>query len=55
MNYPKKNPRGTGFASIEYVDVYGIPFSVIPYKGKTSRPPVDRPVNHVKAMPKENV
>ncbi|MBI2502578.1 MAG: DEAD/DEAH box helicase family protein [Candidatus Latescibacteria bacterium] len=35
----------------EYVDVYGIPFSVIPYKGKTSRTPVDHPVNHVKALP----
>ena len=35
----------------EYVDIYGIPFSVIPYKGKTSRTPVDRPVNHVFAMP----
>lgn len=35
----------------EYVDVYGIPFSVIPYKGKTNRTPVDRPVNHVKALP----
>ncbi len=35
----------------EYVDVYGIPFSVIPYKGKTSRTPVDKPVNHVKALP----
>ena len=35
----------------EYVDVYGIPFSVIPYKGKTSRTPVDRPINHIKALP----
>ncbi|MBN1423939.1 DEAD/DEAH box helicase family protein [Candidatus Fermentibacteria bacterium] len=35
----------------EFVDVYGIPFSVIPYKGKTTRTPVDRPVNHVKALP----
>jgi type III restriction enzyme len=35
----------------EYVDVYGIPFSVIPYKGKTSRTPVDKPVNHVMALP----
>ncbi|MCX5999687.1 MAG: DEAD/DEAH box helicase family protein [Chloroflexi bacterium] len=35
----------------EYVDVYGIPFSVIPYKGKPSRTPPDRPVNHVYAIP----
>lgn len=34
----------------EYVDVYGIPFSVIPYKGKPSRAPVDRPINRVFAM-----
>jgi len=35
----------------EYVDVYGIPFSVIPYKGKTSRTPTEKPVNHIYAMP----
>ncbi|MFZ1947122.1 MAG: DEAD/DEAH box helicase family protein [bacterium] len=35
----------------EYVDVYGIPFSVIPYKGKPSLAPVDRPVNHIHALP----
>lgn len=35
----------------EYVDVYGIPFSVIPYKGKPSRTPPDKPVNHVHALP----
>jgi type III restriction enzyme len=34
----------------EYVDVYGIPFSVIPYKGKPSRSPVDKPINHVYAL-----
>ncbi len=34
----------------EYVDVYGIPFSVIPYKGKPSRTPVDKPINHVYAL-----
>jgi type III restriction enzyme len=39
----------------EYVDVYGIPFSVIPYKGKPSRTPADRPVNHVYAMPERSV
>jgi type III restriction enzyme len=37
----------------EYVDVYGIPFSVIPFKGReASKPaPEDKPKNHVKAMP----
>jgi len=49
MNYTPD--PDTGLLPEEYVDVYGIPFSVIPYKGKTSRTPVDRPVNHVKAMP----
>jgi len=35
----------------EYVDVYGIPFSVIPYKGKTTTTPVDKPGNRVHALP----
>ena len=35
----------------EYVDVYGIPFSVIPYKGKTTGTSPDKPVNHVFAVP----
>ncbi len=35
----------------EYVDVYGIPFSVIPYKGKKSTTPPDKPVNRVHALP----
>lgn len=37
----------------EYVDVFGIPFSVIPYKGRKSTTPVpeDKPKNHVKALP----
>ena len=37
----------------EYVDVYGIPFSVIPYKGrpKGGRTPEDKPKHHVHAMP----
>jgi len=38
----------------EYVDVYGIPFSVIPYKGKPSRTPPDKPVNHVCALPERS-
>jgi type III restriction enzyme len=40
----------------EYVDVYGIPFSVIPFKGrsKDSPEPEDRPKNHVKALDERN-
>ncbi len=49
MNYTP-NPD-TGLLPEEYVDVYGIPFSVIPYKGKTSSTPIDKPVNHIKANP----
>ena len=43
----------TGKLTEEYVDVYGIPFSVIPYKGrpKGGRAPEDKPKNHVRAMP----
>jgi type III restriction enzyme len=48
MNYTP-DPQ-TELLPEEYVDVYGIPFSVIPYKGKPSRTPPDRPVNHVYAM-----
>jgi type III restriction enzyme len=37
----------------EYVDVYGIPFSVIPFKGKATTGPTgdDKPINHVRALP----
>ena len=43
----------TGLLTEEYVDVYGIPFSVIPFKGRpTSDPaPEDKPKNHVRALP----
>lgn len=42
----------TGLLTEEYVDVYGIPFSVIPYKGrpKDRTTPEDRPKHHVVAM-----
>ncbi|MGA2624228.1 MAG: DEAD/DEAH box helicase family protein [Bacteroidota bacterium] len=42
----------TGRLTEEYVDVYGIPFSVIPFKGRpTNKPaPEDKPKNHVRAM-----
>ncbi|MGD9692810.1 MAG: BPTD_3080 family restriction endonuclease [Phycisphaerales bacterium] len=43
----------TGFLTEEYVDVYGIPFTVIPFKGRPSNQtqPDDKPKNHVKALP----
>jgi type III restriction enzyme len=36
----------------EYVDVYGIPFSVIPFKGRPtkSKAPDDKPKNHIRAL-----
>jgi type III restriction enzyme len=43
----------TGLLTEEYVDVYGIPFTMIPFKGRpANRPePDDRPKNHVRALP----
>jgi type III restriction enzyme len=43
----------TGMLTEEYADVYGIPFSVIPFKGRAVNgpPPDDRPKNHVRAVP----
>lgn len=43
----------TGLLTEEYVDVYGIPFSVIPFKGRqaTKPAPEDKPKNHVRALP----
>lgn len=52
MNYTPD--PATGLLPEEFVDVYGIPFSVIPYKGKPSKTPPDKPVNHVKAMPERS-
>ena len=42
----------TGLLTEEYVDVYGIPFSVIPFKGRPVKAPApdDRPKNHVRAL-----
>ena len=42
----------TGLLTEEYVDVYGIPFSVIPFKGrkKDAPAPEDRQKNHVRAL-----
>ena len=41
----------TGLLSEEYVDIYGVPFSVIPFRGRSTRDsaPEDRPKNHVRA------
>lgn len=46
----------TGRLTPEYVDVYGIPFSVIPFKGRTSKQaaPEDKPKNHVHALPERS-
>ena len=54
MNYTP-NPE-TGLLTEEYVDVYGIPFSVIPFKGrpKNKREPIDKPKNHVRAIPERS-
>ena len=43
----------TGLLTEEYVDVYGVPFSVIPYKGRESGGPGpdDGPKNHVRSLP----
>lgn len=43
----------TGQLTEEYVDVYGIPFTVIPFKGRPANKPEpdDRPKNHVHALP----
>ena len=51
MNYTP-DPE-TGLLTEEYVDVYGIPFSVIPFKGrpKDTPAPEDKPKNHVRAVP----
>jgi type III restriction enzyme len=51
MNY-QPDPV-TGLLLEEYVDVYGIPFSLIPYKGRPADKPApeDRPPNRVWALP----
>ncbi len=41
-----------GYFNPEYVDIYGVPFSVIPFRGRksTAKAPEDRPLNHVRAL-----
>ena len=43
----------TGLLPEEYVDVYGIPFSVIPFKGRpsTKQEPDDKPLQYVRSLP----
>lgn len=51
MNY--EPDAQTGLLTEEYVDVYGIPFSVIPFKGREEKEttPEDKPKNRVWALP----
>ena len=54
MNYtPEMDEDGKMLLRPEYVDVYGIPFSVIPYKGRPVNQvePDDKPTNRVWAKP----
>jgi len=48
-----KPDPGTGLLTEEYCDVYGVPFSVIPFRGRpVNKPePDDTPANLVKALP----
>lgn len=41
----------TGLLTEEYVDIYGVPFSVIPFRGRQTNAPApeDKPKNHVRA------
>lgn len=41
-----------GFLNPEYVDIYGVPFSVIPFRGRKSdaKAPEDKPLNHVRSL-----
>jgi type III restriction enzyme len=47
----------TGLLTEEYVDVYGIPFSLIPFKGRETKKPApeDKPKNHVIALPQRSM
>jgi type III restriction enzyme len=42
----------TGLFTEEYVDIYGVPFSLIPFKGRETKAsaPEDKPKNHVRAL-----
>ena len=48
----------TGLLTAEYVDIFGVPFSLIPFKGREpggASPPEDRPKHDVKALPERKV
>jgi type III restriction enzyme len=46
----------SGLLTEEYVDVYGVPFSVIPFKGREvgRATPDDTPKNHVRSLPERS-
>src|SRR5205085_9081248 len=47
----------SGLLTPEYVDIFGVPFSLIPFKGRQpgeKAPPEDRPKNEVKALPERD-
>ena len=46
----------TGLLTEEYVDIYGVPFSLIPFKGRATQAsaPEDKPKNHVRALPERS-
>jgi type III restriction enzyme len=48
--------KETGMLVEEYVDIYGVPFSLIPFKGRKSKgtAPEDKPKNHVRALPERS-
>ena len=48
----------TGHLTAEYVDIFGVPFSLIPFKGRQpdgKAPPEDRPKHEVIALPERRV
>ena len=54
MNYhPEPDAEGKLLLPEEYVDVYGIPFTLIPYKGRATNQaaPEDKPKNRIWAVP----
>jgi len=49
--------KETGLLDPEYVDIYGVPFSLIPFRGrepKSPPPKEDRPRFHVRALPERS-
>ncbi len=47
------DPKNDNLLNEEYVDIYGVPFSLIPFKGRPLQKaePDDKPKNHVRALP----